>query len=117
MGTKTNFLAPVAWPAMLNDFRCRAFLSSIGNFTEADMVVLPRPNWVELPIHFVHLIIGKLRCQPFFLRLAPYICKLTTISGSYGKSRMRPIGGLTHGKFLAPGHKKTRANAQAVIRG
>jgi hypothetical protein len=27
MGTKTNFLAPVAWPAMLNDFRYRAFLS------------------------------------------------------------------------------------------
>ena len=29
MGTKIRFLAPVTWPAMLNYFRCRAFLSGI----------------------------------------------------------------------------------------
>jgi hypothetical protein len=30
MGTKIRFLAPVAWPAMLNGFLYRAFLSGLG---------------------------------------------------------------------------------------
>jgi hypothetical protein len=32
-GTKIRFLAPVTWPAMLNYFLYRAFLSALGNCT------------------------------------------------------------------------------------
>jgi hypothetical protein len=44
MGTKIHFLAPVYWPAMLDEFLYRAFLSGLGIFTDGVMVVLPRPN-------------------------------------------------------------------------